>query len=364
MLAKSYLLTITEEEVAVRNGLAQSIRADFGILQQKLGTTSIEINWSKLGMDDYRFMIESTHKLQQDLIGLYSTVIAAEGARKAGEDNTLFRSAFLPGTKVAFTAMRKEISQTIREICKVLGEGINVDELPEYEDFRENLDTESGGPPQRRHTMDVRSPLDNGLRRQLDREVGMAATPIHGRSPAPTRRQSMTTLHLPESAMLESVDASKPQGLPSAPASTHASGEDTLADLGRRLSMSTLVASHIKFRNLQSDILSELLTSGKMAASDSTLRVDQPQPSWAENFSVKREREKKSRIEDFNRRTGRLDEHIGSSEQENKEKTYFAGPTGGAPGTAAGIEAKEAKLASENDSRLLLTMTSVLWLTG
>ena len=311
-------------------------------------------------MEDYRFMIASTHKLQQDLIGLYSTVVASEGARKAGEETTLFRSAFLPGTKVAFTAMRKEISQSIREICRVLGEGINVDELPEYEDYRENLDTEAGGAPQRKHQEDVRSPLDRGLRRQLDREIGMAATPLNGRSPAPTRRQSMTTLT--ENAVLGAGEIQKPLASPSGPASTHASGDDTLAELSRRLTMSTLAASHVKFRNTQQDILSELLTSGKMAASDSILRVDQPQPSWAETFSAAKERQKKVRIEEYNRKTGRLDENVGSAEQEEKEKDYAARPAG--LDVPSDLRSGDAKLAPENESRLLLTMTSVLWLTG
>ena len=299
-------------------------------------------------------------------MGLYSTVVASEAARKAGEDTTLFRSAFLPGTKVAFTAMRKEISQSIRDISKVLGEGINVDELPEYEDYRENLDAEAGGPPHRRHQEDVLSTLDNGLRRQLDREIGMSATPINGRSPAPTRRQSMTTLH-ESGAMLGDGLNQKPAAVasPSAPASTHTSstGEDTLAELGRRLSMSTLVASHIKFRNVHQDILSDLLTSGRMAASDSVLRVDEPQPSWAETFSAIRERQKKSKIEDFNRRTGRLDANVGSTEQEQKEKDLFA-KRAGEEGIPSDLKSGDGKLAPENESRLLLTMTSVLWLTG
>lgn len=65
LLAKSYAITITEEERDVRDGLAQSIRADFGILQQKLGSTTLEINYSKFSMEDYRRMIDWTNRLQQ-----------------------------------------------------------------------------------------------------------------------------------------------------------------------------------------------------------------------------------------------------------------------------------------------------------
>ena len=65
LIGKSYTQIITEEERAVRDALAQSIRADFGILQMKLGTTMLEINWSKFSMSDYRKMIATTQKLQQ-----------------------------------------------------------------------------------------------------------------------------------------------------------------------------------------------------------------------------------------------------------------------------------------------------------
>lgn len=65
LVAKSYAITITEEEREVRDGLSQSIRADFGILQQKLGSTTLEINYSRFSMDDYRRMIDWTNRLQQ-----------------------------------------------------------------------------------------------------------------------------------------------------------------------------------------------------------------------------------------------------------------------------------------------------------
>lgn len=47
LICKSYLLIITDEEKQLRDGLAQTIRADFGNLQQKLEETALEINWSR-----------------------------------------------------------------------------------------------------------------------------------------------------------------------------------------------------------------------------------------------------------------------------------------------------------------------------
>jgi hypothetical protein len=70
LLAKTYTMSITEDEKAVRDGLAQSLRVcsnphlnrfrpltlqqtDFGSLTQRIQETLIEINWSEYSMTDY-----------------------------------------------------------------------------------------------------------------------------------------------------------------------------------------------------------------------------------------------------------------------------------------------------------------------
>lgn len=404
LLAKSYTLTITEEEISVRQGLAQSIRADFGILQQKLGTTGLEVNWSKLGMEDYRQMIDLTHRLQEDLIGMHSTIIAAEASKKAGGDTTLFRTAFLPSTKASFLVLRRELSVTIREICAVLGEGMRVDELPEYEDFRgsgEEEDAETGvdkngavrtrpgrsdsymGYGQARrpgHEEMVRNPLERGLRRQLDKEIGVAPTPVRGRSPAVTRRTSMTTLNeVPSGGKGEPDTAAAADAAPASPLSPSTTvgptrstapsshGEAQMQELSRRLTISPLLAAHLKFRESQQDVLAELLVSGQMGASNDELFLDSPQPAWSHAFSAEKERKRKQQVEDYNQKSGRL----GAEAPEPSEKVGLGGAEDAAA-TLSRRKGKEGALPDVDDkstseageARLLLTMTSIMWLNG
>ena len=51
LIAKAYSLTSTEEEREARTAMAQTVKADFTFLTQKIDETSIGINWSKFSMD-------------------------------------------------------------------------------------------------------------------------------------------------------------------------------------------------------------------------------------------------------------------------------------------------------------------------
>jgi hypothetical protein len=51
LIAKEYTLTSTEEERQAREAMAQTVKADFTFLTQKIDETSMEINWSKFSMD-------------------------------------------------------------------------------------------------------------------------------------------------------------------------------------------------------------------------------------------------------------------------------------------------------------------------
>lgn len=50
LIAKGYTLTSTDEEREAREGMAQTVKADFTFLMQKIDETSIEINWSRFSM--------------------------------------------------------------------------------------------------------------------------------------------------------------------------------------------------------------------------------------------------------------------------------------------------------------------------
>ena len=51
LIAKGYSFTGTEEEHGARKAMAQTVKADFTFLTEKIDETSIEINWSKFSMD-------------------------------------------------------------------------------------------------------------------------------------------------------------------------------------------------------------------------------------------------------------------------------------------------------------------------
>ncbi|GEM06176.1 transmembrane protein [Rhodotorula toruloides] len=78
LLAKTYSLDITDDERAVRDDLFVSIRADMGVLNQKLAHTSLEINYSRWSMTDYHLMVGKLRQMQLGLIAAYSSLVSME----------------------------------------------------------------------------------------------------------------------------------------------------------------------------------------------------------------------------------------------------------------------------------------------
>ncbi|KAF8749522.1 hypothetical protein RHS01_09997 [Rhizoctonia solani] len=105
LLAKTYTLTLTDEERDARARLAQTIRADFGLLTMKMAETSAEINWSRWSMDDYLALITS----HTSISNIHS------------QNATLFKEYFLPSTLKPFQRMRRDIDMAIQEISEALG---------------------------------------------------------------------------------------------------------------------------------------------------------------------------------------------------------------------------------------------------
>ncbi|CAE6534018.1 unnamed protein product [Rhizoctonia solani] len=116
LLSKTYTLTITDEERDARARLAQTIRADFGLLTMKMAETSAEINWSRWSMDDYLVFVAKTRAVQLSLITSHTSIsnIHAQNA-------TLFKDYFLPSTLQPFQRMRRDIDMAIQEISEALG---------------------------------------------------------------------------------------------------------------------------------------------------------------------------------------------------------------------------------------------------
>lgn len=305
-------------------------------------------------------------------------------------DQQLFRKEFLPSTQASFLVLRKEISQTIREICRVLGDGISVEELLEYEEYR-GSDT----PPERkaedghggsaidgmnekqntsqRHEDLVKRLMDGGMRRRLDAEIGVAPTPINGRSPAVSRRQSMHDFERPKQsgASLQPTAAGSaknasgqatPQAVgsneldgatnvptSSGPPSTAFPSMSATATRVTSRSVSPLVMGHYRFRDSQQEVLAHLLCSGAMHAADASLRLDAKQPAMTERFTAQAEREAKQEVELKNRKKGRIppnpkDDAL-MKEREKKKELDACDP-------------------ETSQGRLLLAVTSFMFLMG
>lgn len=114
LLAKTYTMSLTDEDRVVRDQLNQTIRVrrisihrcsysvtnqprylqqDFGILNAKVGAASIEVNWTRWSIQDYRRLIAQTRGMQLSLIALYSALAAYEKTPVP-----LFEEHFLPST--------------------------------------------------------------------------------------------------------------------------------------------------------------------------------------------------------------------------------------------------------------------------
>jgi len=111
LLAKTYTMALTDEDRELRDQLSRTIRVslasvygpnaddmrciqqDFGLLNQKLGTATIEINFSRWSIRDYHVLISQTRTMQLSLIALHSSLVAYEKISVP-----LFEERFLPST--------------------------------------------------------------------------------------------------------------------------------------------------------------------------------------------------------------------------------------------------------------------------
>ena len=236
---------------------------------------------------------------------MYSSIMAQERSRLAGEDMNLFRSAFLPVIQSSHLLLRRQTTIVLREISQVLGGGISAAELPEYEDYRdpqhesEQTTLEGGSKISRRHTQSVSEHLErDGMRIKLDTETGLAPTSVRSRSPSPSGSRSATTTL---------ADSGQPAG--DEGSGMHLDPEDnTQPSFYRPRARCTkqLIQAHTEFRDSQLAVLADMLISGEMTATDDELRVEQPRSSMKDEFSALHERQGKAQAELKNRKKGRL----------------------------------------------------------
>lgn len=327
LIIKSYTLEITEEEKAVRDGLAQSIRADYGVLQQKLGTSMLEVNRSRFSMDDYRKLIGLTHKMQQDLIGMYSTIKLRDlaSAEINAQNTATFKQNFSAQLDETMPEVRKQVADVIRSVCAVLGDKIAVAELQDYEAFRSNSDDDLSESDQRTlvdtnkekklapiagrgrsatfmstgnrlpitpggHCDTVDNPLEAGLGQRLDAESNVT-------------KAGITKGNLAKSAEGEYVSDG---------ASPNVNEVDPLAVTDEERNH-PLLAAHFRLRQSQQAVVAKLLLA-QANEGDDLVRVDNAGRPLAEVWSAASERTKRAEAELSNRKRGRLPKDLENDE--------------------------------------------------
>lgn len=118
LMKKTYWCEISDEEAQVRDTLAQSIRADFNILQAKLNSTFLGITYSKWSGDDYKRMVELTKSMQQSLISIHSNL-----TRMKQSEAKVYIDQVLASGPVNFDLLRKYIYVGLTEVQKELAVG-------------------------------------------------------------------------------------------------------------------------------------------------------------------------------------------------------------------------------------------------
>ncbi|KZO91193.1 hypothetical protein CALVIDRAFT_542043 [Calocera viscosa TUFC12733] len=133
LVNKGYLMELSDDERVIRGQLVQSLRADFGFLNQLIEQTAIEVVWSRWSMADYRVLVLKMRNLQASLIAAYSGLLNGE------ENNSVqtFKDHFLPSGLHEFRRMRKDLCLTIGEIMQELAtEKLHLSS-PDYGQFKE-----------------------------------------------------------------------------------------------------------------------------------------------------------------------------------------------------------------------------------
>ncbi|KIJ47171.1 hypothetical protein M422DRAFT_28858 [Sphaerobolus stellatus SS14] len=269
LLAKGYTLELTDEERAIRDHLARTIRADFGYLTRKIEETTIEINYSKFSLKDYQTFVSSTRSLQQALITAHSSLVGVEK-----QDRQMFKERFLPGTLSAFNKLRRAVDLTIRDLGNELGcQPIVIPATQaKYKEFMD-LERTGNGTSEEESTRSS-NPAEND---QFSGEVAERLQELSGRlaaeadnSTVPPTRSGTPDLTRPNSQYTSNLDTPSSQTRTPKEAATP---RNKLFECG----MDRLRREFNLYSVKQHDSLQSALINGQLFdAADAELRVDEP----------------------------------------------------------------------------------------
>ncbi|KAG8934607.1 hypothetical protein FRC01_001708 [Tulasnella sp. 417] len=318
LISKSYLMIINEEERQLRDNLAQAIRADFGSLQQKLEETTLEINWSRWSLDDYRYFIAKTRALQLALISAHSSMSTIEKG-----DGEFYRTAFVPKTLGPFNRVRLDMRMAIREIEVAFGfhtidlprcvwdsymdieNRVAESERPSRGRTRSNSFLESADDAERAEELRavaqrLAAEFENGPQNDDNVELVEDESQLGSQEALDQIRQSatQTTRQTPtQSGTTTPVAATTKVNTPHTPRSPSRKrrGDDeemtevekkAVARVMKDRGPKALLSDFAVFKNVQHELIASALIGGKLTdcGDDIPLKVNSPQPSVFEMY--------------------------------------------------------------------------------
>ncbi|BGP28655.1 hypothetical protein JCM10296v2_000391 [Rhodotorula toruloides] len=278
LLAKTYSLDITDDERAVRDDLSQSIRADMGVLNQKLAHTSLEINHSRWCMTDYHLMVGKLRQMQLGLIAGYSSLVSMERFHPRALE-LVKEELTSSGADKWFSKLRRGADLSFSDIVAELAVGKVTYHSPapgerSWDEFRD-IDHDAGDVEAGRSESGRQRAFSVARRDEMQERMAAMRerlrSEVAGSTPAMSRRPSMSGL----------ADSVVDPGF-----AAQAAAALTAADEGRKRKLdkaATLRKCWASFKASQLSSIQKILEDG--APEDDELHLHRPGPSVFEQYT-------------------------------------------------------------------------------
>ncbi|GAA5995099.1 uncharacterized protein JCM10292_004539 [Rhodotorula paludigena] len=277
LIAKTYNLDLSDEERVARDALNQSIRADMGVLNQKLAQAGLEINYSRWSMQDYSLMVAKIRAMQHGLITSYSSLVSMEQYDPRALE-IIKQELHDTAASKSFNRLRRGADLSFADIVAELAVGKAVYHSPapgerhwdDFKDEHDSHDLEAGRNRARGFSLSRPAAQPESMQQRvaakLRKEVATA-----GSTPTVSRRPSVSGA--PDSIVNSSFATEAAAALAAAGAKKDRKLEDKVAFM--RDCWKT-------FENSQLAAIQSMLATG--LPDDDELRLHRPGPSMAEQY--------------------------------------------------------------------------------
>ncbi|GAA6050447.1 hypothetical protein JCM3770_002600 [Rhodotorula araucariae] len=284
LISKTYNLDLTNDERVARDALNQSIRADMGVLNQRLGQAGLEINYSRWAMQDYSLMVSKVRAMQHGLITSYSSLVSMEKYDPRALEIIKQELQDTQANKL-FNKLRRSADLSFADIVAELAVGKAVYRSPapgerHWDDFREmpeSPDVESGRADGRRFSLSAPTPasqedavaMQQRIAARLRKEVASA-----GSTPMASRRPSMS--NAPDVLVNNDLAAAASAAFAANPSAARKAAKVTDDKVA------FLRSCWRQFEESQLSAIGRMLATG--LPEDDELRLYRPGPSFAELY--------------------------------------------------------------------------------